>query len=158
MTRTPDKLWHDAVHEAGHAVIARVLGVNSGYANLVPDYEEQTPSHAFIFDALQAWEWNRLHPRRSGDDRPFWRGRVIATMAGVEAEREIIGWCAGDAEHDCRRCDPMGDNPAYSNGPPELSARMRRFARQLVKRHRNAILSFAEQLIAADELDELLAR
>jgi hypothetical protein len=46
---------------------------------------------------LQAFEWNRLHPERNGDDRAFWRGRIIVTMAGAEAEREIIGsWADGD--------------------------------------------------------------
>lgn len=72
-------------------------------------------------------------------------------MAGDEAEREIIGWAAD--ESDRPQC-----GIGYSDDRPEGSARLRRFARQLVKRHRSTILSFANQLIAADELAELLAR
>jgi hypothetical protein len=157
MTPVADRLWHDAVHEAGRAVVSRALGLTSGYANLVPDYEEPSPGTAFIFDALQASEWNRLHPERHGNDGAFWRGRIIATMAGAEAELEIIGICAGSGGHEREQCDSTGEDLGYSGDWPQRAVRMRRFARQLVKRHRGTILRFAEQLIAADELDEFLA-
>jgi hypothetical protein len=77
-------------------------------------------------------------------------------MAGAEAEREIIGRCFG--EHDSRSRDLVVDYLDYSDVCPERAERMRRFTRQLVKRHRDAILSFAEQLMAAAELDELVER
>ena len=151
IARAPDRLYHDAIHEAGRVTISRVLGLPSGYAIPVPEHEEQTAGHAFVVNTLLASEWNRLHPDRDGDDRAFWRRMIIADMAGAEAEREIIGSCA--EEHD----DPQWVC-GYSNDRPVRSARSRRLARRLVKRHRDTILSFADQLIAADELGELLAR
>jgi hypothetical protein len=79
-------------------------------------------------------------------------------MAGPEAEREIIGRRAGGEAGDQGQRHPISNDLDDSDHWPERSARMRRFARQLVKRHRAAILDFAEQLVAAHELDELLAR
>lgn len=126
ITRAPDRRWHDAIHEAARIAIGRRLGLPFGYAE--PAYEQE-----------------------GVDNRALWRGRIIANMAGTEAEREIIGWCAEDDRG--AECDSR-----YSDEGPERIARMRRLARQLVKRHRATILRFADQLIAADELGELLAR
>ena len=125
ITRALDRRWHDAVHEAGRLAIGRTLGLPFGCADLRPEQE-------------------------GADDRALWRGRIIANLAGTEAEREIIGWCAEDDRPEC--------DFRYSDERPERIVRMRRFARQLVKRHRETILRFADQLIAADELGELLAR
>jgi hypothetical protein len=147
----PDRLYHDAVHEAARIAIGRVLGLPSGYAVPVPEYESPTSSHRFAFNAVQASEWNRLHPGRNGDDRAFWRRTIIMDMACAEAEREIIGSSAHE------QADPhciFG----HSDDQPVRSARMHQLARRLVKRHRDAILRLADQLIAADELGELLAR
>jgi len=73
ITGTPDRRWHDAVHEAGRLAIGRTLGLGSGYGDLGPEQE-------------------------GVDDRGFWRARMIADMAGAEAEREMIGWCI-DEDH-----------------------------------------------------------
>ena len=92
-----------------------------------------------------------LAPEREGaDDRALWRGMIIANMAGTEAEREIIGCFAEE--------DRLEGDFRFSDDGPERLARMRRFARQLVKRHRATIQRIADQLRAADELGELLAR
>ena len=155
MRCNPDRVWHDAVHEAGHAVIARALGLTSGYTNLSPGCGEQISGDAFIHDALQSWSWNCRHPERNGNDGAFWRGTIIARMAGAEAEREIIGSCLGRCGDDRRLPGLIRDGLGYEQ--PEGAVRMRRFARQLVKRHREAILRFADQLVAAAELDELVA-
>ena len=151
MTRNPDKFWHDAVHEAGHAVIARALGVSSGYANLSDDRSEQRSGEAFILEAMLALEWNRR-----GMGGAFRRGSIIASMAGTEAERQIIGSSLRRYHQDGRSSELDFDVPGCEDD--QRAERLRRFARQLVKRHRNAILSFAEQLVAAADLDELLAR
>ena len=100
MRRTPDKLWRDAVHEAGQAVIARALG--------------------------------------NGNDTAFWDGAVIARMAGAEAEREIIGTCLGRYERCAQSSDLIGNDLGHQDGRGHSTD--------------------AEQLVASDELDELLAR
>jgi hypothetical protein len=154
LRHTPDKLWHDAVHEAGHAVIARILGVTSAYANLSSNCDEVSAAD-FILDAMQAFEWNQVHAERHAADGAFWRRKIIARIAGAEAEREIIGVCLGDDEHHRLSCElELG----HAHVQSERTVRMHSLARQLVKRHRAAILSFAEQLVAAADLDELLTR
>ena len=158
MRRTPDKLWHDAVHEAGYAVIARALGLTSCYTNLAPDYPDQRWGESLIFDVLQCCGWNRRHPERNGNDTAFWDGTTIASMAGAEAEREIIGTCLGRDERGAQSSDLIRNDLEHPDGRAHRTERMRRFAQQLVKKHRAAILRFAEQLVAVDELDELLAR
>lgn len=154
---TNQKLRHAAVHEAGGAVVARMLGLTCGRATLVPDYEEPAEV-AYFFEAVHAFEWRHHHSHRYRDDRAFWHGKIIATMAGAEAEREILGSCLEGNGHGRQQWDLVGDNLGYSDDWSKRAARLRRFARQLVKRHRSAILHFAKQLIAADQLDDLLAR
>jgi ATP-dependent Zn protease len=39
IVRTKTELRHTAYHEAGHAVVGRVLGLTLGEATIVPDYE-----------------------------------------------------------------------------------------------------------------------
>lgn len=126
LTRDLDRLWHDAVHDAGRIAIARALGLPFAYSDLI-------------------------FQQAGGDDRKFCHARIIADMAGAEAERDLFGWSA-DEDH-CPECDFP-----YSDDRPEHFIRMRRFARQLVRRHRATILRLADQLVAADELGELLSR
>ena len=121
-----DRLWHEAVHDAGRIAITRALELPFAHSDLI-------------------------FQQAGGDDRKFCRARIIADMAGAEAERELFGWCA-DEDHRQQNYFP------YSDDRPERFIRMRRFARQLVRRHRATILRLADQLIAADELGELLAR
>jgi ATP-dependent Zn protease len=40
--RTTKQLRRTAIHEAGHAVVGRVLGTTCGEATIVPDYDEMT--------------------------------------------------------------------------------------------------------------------
>lgn len=50
--RTPNRsrrdLEHTAYHEAGHAVIGRVLSVPCGDVTIVPDYKKQTRGVAIV--------------------------------------------------------------------------------------------------------------
>jgi len=151
LTRAPDRLWHDAVHEAGRIAISRVLGLPSVQFTTARDHGGQTAVHVFTSDVWRGPEWiSRLQPERNKDDRAFWRGRIIVDIAGAEAEREIIG----------RYVDGHGyleRGFGYSDDGAEPLAGTRRFARQLVKRHRATILQFADQLMAAHELEELMA-
>ena len=59
MGRTPDELRRAAYHEAGHAVVQRVVGMLCGSATIVPDHEEMTAGFAIIHDpwaVYSAWE------------------------------------------------------------------------------------------------------
>jgi hypothetical protein len=74
-----------AFHEAGHAVIARVLAIPSRGAWLHDD-----GGHVAMGELLTtALTWlkhgKRRHPRAA------YHADIIATMAGAEAERELLG-------------------------------------------------------------------
>src|SRR3954463_7486657 len=63
--------------------------------------------------------------------------KIIALMAGSEAECEIIGSCAGGDAHDRRQCDSIAGDLEYRDDWPRRAARLRRFSRQLIRRHRS---------------------
>ena len=84
--RKPKK-YRTAIHEAGHAVIGRVLSLSCGHATIIPDSDSagHSAGHAITHDpykCLHEWEI-RGHCR--WDDNAVWRARVITWMAGVEA-------------------------------------------------------------------------
>ena len=64
--------WHTAVHEAGHAVIARVFRITVKGVTIVP-------SEGFLGHCSIRWE-------------PYECGYILALMAGHEAELEFFGW------------------------------------------------------------------
>jgi hypothetical protein len=81
-----------AIHEAGHAVIGRVLGMLCGSTTIEPD--DDSGGHGIIHDPDDiddAW-------KRQGRYRTFstvYVGRIMSFMAGAEAEAEILGGCQG---------------------------------------------------------------
>ena len=78
------------------------------------------------------------------------RGRILAMMAGCEAEEECLGFCEGGDGEDRYQIALMLD---VLPGADTKEARMRRFARTLVRRHRAAIERVAHALMDLDELD-----
>jgi hypothetical protein len=68
----------------------------------------------------------------------------------------IIGSCGSTDAYDERKYDQ--NSVCYFDDSQLSATRLREFARQLVNEHRARILSFAEQLVALDELGELVAR
>jgi ATP-dependent Zn protease len=144
-----------AVHEAGHAVIAHVLGMLPQSATAVADHE--CGGHVIIPEpnAIQyAW-----------DQRGIWRDfewivrrRILAYMAGREAAEELMG------DHQMLDEDdrywivrmfwllPMGDmnDAKMRKRARACEARMRKRARVLVRRHRLSIERVATALMEAD--------
>jgi len=91
------QLQTTAIHEAGHAVIARVLGLSCGIATIVPNYEEMEWGHAIVHDpltTLTAWHLRLREQYEQGvcdlKDRSAWRGFILAKMAGAEAENVTL--------------------------------------------------------------------
>jgi ATP-dependent Zn protease len=88
-----------AVHEAGHAVVARVLGLISGKATIAPNYRKRTAGYGIVADpwvTIEYWE------QRGKGYRPAeaaLRSRIMTYMAGREAEEEMLGHCPG-RDHD----------------------------------------------------------
>ena len=127
-----------AYHEAGHAVIGRVLRLTCGHVTIKPDSD--SIGHVIIRDpwqTIQDWE-DRQHFR---DPASAFRGTIIARMAGREAELEIFGTQGDEADyHDdemqiallLQDAEPWGD-------PDCFKTRLRGKTRGLVRRHRQSI-------------------
>ena len=94
-----------AYHEAGHAVIARVLDLTCGSATIIPNESDGEAGHSICADPWRTvWDWDQrvfaqvehgIMPLKYRGVRAALRGRIIAHMAGAEAERELLGRCRG---------------------------------------------------------------
>jgi ATP-dependent Zn protease len=156
--------WGTAVHEAGHAVIGRVLELPCGLATIVPNKEEGSAGHAITGDQwaiLGHWEDERAKYHR--DMPTVWRARMIAFMAGAEAERVVLGDSAGGDGEDQRQIAFMADNLMDTFSPEwdRWAARLRRQTVRLVRRHRRTIERVARALyrrrtLTAEQIDRLM--
>jgi Peptidase family M41 len=77
-----------AYHEAGHAVISRVLGMTCDAATIVPDYERLEAGYALAYVERSIEDWDAR-----GRDRwvSMFRARILMLMAGRESEIEVFG-------------------------------------------------------------------
>lgn len=161
--------WHTAVHEAGHAVVGRKLGIVCGPATIVAD--DDSAGHSITADpwvTVQAWD---VRERWRGDNyRSAMIGRILAVMAGAEAERVLLGECEGGDEEDeyqvgmmiysiGGRLRPTGDEDADHD---YFVGQLRRHCQRVVRRHWADIERVAEalrvrQTLAGDDLDRMLA-
>jgi hypothetical protein len=135
-------LWHTAVHEAGHAVIGRVLAMLCGPATIKADHD--SAGHSITADPWAiAWKWEIAGKHR--EMASIWRGRIMTSQAGAEALAEIVGGevSPGD-EDDLYQCALMARE--LECGDAE-EARLRRHTRRLVRRHRPTIEHLATALI-----------
>jgi hypothetical protein len=140
------RLKETAYHEAGHAVIGRVLRLTCGGVTIDPD--DDSAGHAIIGDpwmTVQHWE-DREHFR---DPASAFRGTIMARMAGREAGLEILGsqgdeGCYHDDEVEIARlledAEPWGDTDRFKT-------RLRGKTRGLIRRHRQSIERVARTLL-----------
>jgi hypothetical protein len=82
-----DKIASAPVHEAGHAVIARILNIPAG--DVAVGYDSRTGIYGFAMTAepeycAAVWAQQRLRSRLSAT-----HARIVVAMAGVAAELEI---------------------------------------------------------------------
>lgn len=143
-----------AIHEAGHAVIGRVVRGVVGGVTIIGD-DEHEAGHAVADQPRLYWE------RGDGPKRVLAEGYCISCYAGAEAERIILGISASGLDcHDialaeihitwgglARGAVFVGDD-AYDR----CEERLRRRTRLLVSTHRDAIIAVAEALEARKTL------
>ena len=147
-------LSHTAIHEAAHAVIGRILGMNCGSVSVVAD--DDSTGHSICADpwaTMHSWD-RRGHFR---DARSVFVGRVLTYMAGAEAEVAILGICAGGDGDDREQISEMLETReigAVDDNRPRLEARLRRAARMLVHRHQRAIEQLATALTALGTIQD----
>jgi ATP-dependent Zn protease len=158
MRRVTKRLRETAYHEAGHAVIGRVLTLDCGGATIKPDHE--SAGHSITeepFACIYAWE------KRGKVREPVavWHARIITFMAGAEAVAVLLGSVSlGDGE-DRYQIATMAEE-LYEVWD-RIEPRLRAMTRMLVRRHRALIERVAEALIdrttlSRDELDKLVGR
>ena len=158
-------LWHTAVHEAGHAVIGRILNLPCGKATIVPDFDEETNGFALV---TREPDTNRAHWY---DHHDKWRGlevvfhaNILVSMAGAEAERVVIGCDYGGDSDDETNISWMGASMMDTLSPERdrLLAQLRRHTSRLVRKHRLRIerVAFAlmeHRTLQGHEIDELVS-
>ena len=144
---------HTAIHEAGHAVIGRVLGMVCGDASIIVDEDEGEAGHSICADPYEVFDaWDKREKWRPMAS--IWRGRILSFMAGREAEEECLGQCEGGDGEDLYQINLMFDyakvpGSQCSGDTAEIryEKRLRQRARWLVRRHRGKIERIAEELL-----------
>jgi ATP-dependent Zn protease len=153
-----------AIHEAGHAVIGRVVGLRCGGATIVPDHEEGWAGNAITLDPhISIAEWEARGRWRYDS---IIRARIIVMMAAREAEIECLGQhCGGDGQDQseiaCHIDEAKPSTVKSEADRDRFEERLRRQARRLVRRHRKVIELVAKALLkhrtlSARQIDTLV--
>jgi ATP-dependent Zn protease len=158
-----DKRQATAYHEAGHAVIGRVLGLVCGEVTVVPNIEDSV-GHAHVENPIHRWE------RGDGSRTELADSFCISLYAGAEAEKTILGSNDVGDGPDCDRATAclkiIGVRGAAFVGDDVWERhedRLRQKAARLVRLHRHQIEIVAQALLEcgtlqAEEIDALLQR
>jgi ATP-dependent Zn protease len=153
---------HTAFHEAGHAVIGRVLSrMPCGLVTIKP-IEQELAGKAISAgpDELIThwWDVGKLHREM----RSAMCDRIMTYMAGAEAEIVILGRCNGGDSYDRRQIGLLArDSSDFTllEFFDRYEPRMRRQTRRLVRHHRDKIERVAKALLERETLqpDEVKA-
>jgi ATP-dependent Zn protease len=163
-----DERWQIAIHEAGHAVVARVLSLTCGQVTIVPNKAKREAGHAIVAPPMRTWyDWELESQQQNSKWRDLhsaFCGTIIAKMAGAEAEIEIIGHCHGGDGVDRDEIEMMAQSADANFSEEEwerFEPRMRRQTSRLIRRHRAKIEMLARALlerrtISGPKIDALL--
>jgi ATP-dependent Zn protease len=154
-----------AYHEAGHAVIARVLTLASGQATIKANYRDCTAGYSITADPWTCIrEWENRGKVRGFSDAVF-HARIIAYMAGAETEAVLLEKDSiGDGD-DRKQVALMAEelNCSLDEFWDRVEVRLRAVTRMLIRRHRDLIERTAKALlkqstISGPHLDRLIGR
>lgn len=156
--RTAQQLRQAAIHEAGHAVANRVVGMACGEASIVPDDDEMSAGVAIV-EKPQLIEraWKRV--QHHGES--VMCGRIIGFMAGREAEIIAFGTTYEiDDGNDRRQIELMAEQAGVSEA---YLARLRTKVGPLLRRHWHKVEAVAEQLLvhktlSGRKIDTIISR
>jgi ATP-dependent Zn protease len=147
-----------AYHEAGHAVIGRVLQMPCGSATIVPD--DDAAGHSITNNPMSSVHYWEMRGRYR-DYKTGLRAMIIAHMAGRAAEIEFFGDCQGGDGDDRHQIAEMAASLVRDQDWPRWEARLLHHTATLVARHRVKIGRLASALmergtLTPDEIDALL--
>ena len=111
-------------------------------AQLLPTTMMEAEAFLWVSRMWSRFVWAKHGRQRGNQERSAFRGRILACMAGAEAEREIIGELFGGDDDDRYQIALMLEEIDEA----DREARLRRFARMLVRRHRALIEHVAQAL------------
>jgi hypothetical protein len=150
------RLKRTAHHEAGHAVIARVLGLLGGAATIAANHMFQSHGGSESYLAETIEHWHRPISEAGNNKLVLrslpcaYRTRVMMSMAGREAELECLGTSRGNDRLDRDDSDELMPKIYPGAGLAEWFRRrdrLRRMTRALVRRHRDKIVRVACALL-----------
>lgn len=142
-----------------------MLTLPCGSRTIRPDYKEGSAGHVIVLDpyaCLEEWE-------KRGKDRDIkavCRARILAFMAGVEAEKELLGLSDntefGDAD-DRAEIEGMAVELSRDADWEKVEPRLRALSRVLVRRHAalielTAIALLKCETLSAEALDKIISR
>jgi hypothetical protein len=150
---TRDELWPTTVHEAGHAVIARVLDFPCGTVEI--GQVGKVNGQCIIADpqdALEAWHVGGKAHRTL---QTALRAKIITYMAGASAEHECVGRSRDGDFDDLLAAAKLvlnliGDDDQHLDGltrGERYQRRLRSITGHLVRRHRQTIEALARTLL-----------
>jgi hypothetical protein len=161
------RLNRAAVHEAGHAVIGRVLMQRCGPATIKPNKAEGEAGHGIIADPYATLgDWDEVGRWRGNSEDSVMRGRIITFMAGRAAEEKMIGECAGGDDDDQVQIYSMLGSivPADADDADiaRVHNRLLSWTRTLVARHRHKIegvaaLLMKHKILQPNQIDAAIA-
>ena len=149
-----DDLYRTAVHEAGHAVFARALGIEAGGLTIVPEIEASCAGFCEIAPPWLTYEkWDERGRYR--EMRTVHIGLALVFMGGVAAEAAVLGSIGEGANDDGRRLREMLEEIAADvTGQSRVAHRLQRQAKRIAERHQAPIERVAAALIAAKTLSK----
>jgi cell division protease FtsH len=150
-----------AVHEAGHAVIGRILGLPCGGATIESSNDGEL-GHADVDDPIREWR------RGDGSRRPLIEKSCVCLYAGAEAERIVNGTAYVGDGPDCSKATSLISiigvrGAAFVNDDvwDRYEAKLRSRSGILVAKHGTQIERIAEALmkqgaLTSQQIDALM--
>jgi predicted DNA-binding transcriptional regulator AlpA len=157
----PEMRRRAAYHEAGHAVIARLLKLSCGHVTIIPE-EPTEVGHVVFDDPMVGWT------RGDGRKKSLADAFCIALFAGAEAEKRMFGTAEVGDNSDCAKATAClhhvsipGATYVGDHSWERYETRLRARARNLIEVQQDAIEAVAQALLdkgflRSHEVDDLL--
>jgi ATP-dependent Zn protease len=153
VTKKSSRRDHIAFHEAGHAVVGRVLTLPCKGASIVANHRSYGRSVVVHYEICEE-EWAERGKRRGtarNRQRAALDAAIMTAMAGVEAEVEFfVASLDGSGDADMAQIEEWSFDEPVDRHKREV--RLRAMTRVLVRRHRKRIERVAEALLAKEHL------